>query len=62
MNFTEQQLITWSKPVKTQLIRLLPLWERNLDEKALLERLKSFALIGDFANIKYEIAAMGGQN
>jgi hypothetical protein len=35
---------------------------QEIDEKTFLERLKSFALTGDFANIEYEIAALGGQN
>lgn len=33
---------------------------QDLDEKCFLDRLKSFALAGDFTNIEKEIAAIGG--
>ncbi|MBK7292047.1 MAG: hypothetical protein KBF82_13315 [Chitinophagaceae bacterium] len=35
---------------------------QEIDEKSFLDRLKSFALTGDFINIEKEIAAVGGQN
>ena len=35
---------------------------KEIDEKSFLDRLKSFALTGDFTNIEKEIAAIGGQN
>jgi hypothetical protein len=35
---------------------------QEIDEKCLLDRLKSFALVGDFTNIEKEIAAIGGQD
>ena len=34
---------------------------QEIDEKSFLERLKSFALTGDFTNIENEIAALSGQ-
>ncbi|MGN7784465.1 hypothetical protein ACTJIJ_08060 [Niabella sp. 22666] len=34
---------------------------KEIDEKIFLDRIKSFALKGDFFNIENEIAAMGGQ-
>jgi hypothetical protein len=36
--------------------------KQEIDDKCLLDRLKSFALVGDFTNIEKEIAAIGGQN
>lgn len=35
---------------------------KEIDEKKFLERIKSFALTGDFTNIENEIAAIGEQN
>jgi hypothetical protein len=35
---------------------------KEIDEKIFLDRIKSFALTGDFVNIENEIAAIGGQN